>query len=824
MRINLSIRSFLVLLAISFTIPAVLLFGFIEATSGVQQSREQSREMNRQAALLVQQDIAAFVEQFKVLSAGLSVDIDFETLRFSHPDRIARILKQYPGIALLILNQNAASVASYAADRQIPVGIDYGDRDYIRQAIETRQTSVSGAIQSRTANTPAVVFCVPLIDPNGSLKGFLGAGIPTALFQTAHRLPLDQFAIVVDTFGTVVYTNNIKEPDAVVAAIAKAPFGESRFTEDQTDDSLYSDEVKPIGWKVIVGVPESYITARAREAIGRAIAVGLLCTLIGAAIASVVAFSTVRGLDGIAQQVQQMSAANLRPIQFTNTGMLPREVRSLVNNFNNLLDRTARAHQAEFEAISRVADTILIVQGDGHITYANEAGAKLFGNPVGKRLGEILGDEPAAAIRSEASPHEWKGDVSVTKADGTIFDAFVSSSAILENDQLTSIVLIVQDITREKAAREAFAHSEKMITLGELVAGTSHELNNPLAIVAGYADLLLEEDNLSPDQRSKIQSVRKNAVRAANVVHSLLAFARKRKPERVRTDLNAVIEAAIQLKEYDIVTSGIRLDKQLAASLPPVFADPHQIQQVLLNVINNAQDAVLGSANTPTIVVRSETADGKVRVRIEDSGVGISKADLKKVFDPFFTTKPLGKGTGLGLSISYGIIREHGGEIHIQSQAGQGTQVCIELAVDEGRVSAPAGVVSAVRATGGKTFLVVDDEPEIVAIVSKALMRHGSHVDCASSFEEALELAKKNEYDFVITDVKMPRGSGIDLYKQLCVAKPSYRRRVVFLTGDINNPATTQFLERESLAYFAKPFDFAAMEEFLMKSDTRADE
>src|SRR5207237_290349 len=168
---------------------------------------------------------------------------------------------------------------------------------------------------------------------------------------------------------------------------------------------------------------------------------------------------------------------------------------------------------------------------------------------------------------------------------------------------------------------------------GELVAGTSHELNNPLAIVTGYADLLLQ-DSVEPEQRIKIESIRKNAHRAAHIVQSLLAFARKGKPERVQTDANSAVEAALQLKEYDLRTSGIRLEKELGRGLPAVFADPNQIQQVLLNVINNAQDAVLASSNARKICIRTNASGGQVSIRIEDSGHGISKEDLKKVFDP----------------------------------------------------------------------------------------------------------------------------------------------------------------------------------------------
>jgi ActR/RegA family two-component response regulator len=242
---------------------------------------------------------------------------------------------------------------------------------------------------------------------------------------------------------------------------------------------------------------------------------------------------------------------------------------------------------------------------------------------------------------------------------------------------------------------------------------------------------------------------------------------------------------------------------------------------VILNLINNAQDAVLGSSKAPTIVVRTGTSDGRVFIKIEDSGTGISKADLKKVFDPFFTTKPVGKGTGLGLSISYGIIREHGGEIRIQSQLGQGTEVCIELPVDHSASVAQAVSGGARGETPGRRYLVVDDEADMAAILQVALSRKGNTVDTAGNIEDALKLAKKYQYDFIITDMKMPGGSGIDLYKQLCAISPSYSNRVIFLTGDTSNPSTIQFLEREGLPYFAKPFDLDSVHAFFAKRESR---
>jgi CheY-like chemotaxis protein len=271
------------------------------------------------------------------------------------------------------------------------------------------------------------------------------------------------------------------------------------------------------------------------------------------------------------------------------------------------------------------------------------------------------------------------------------------------------------------------------------------------------------------------------------------------------------------LKAYDIKTSGIHLEKILNEHVPPVFADPSQLQQVLLNVINNAQDAVLLQPEQPTISIRTEVRTETVVITVSDNGPGIPRSELKKVFDPFFTTKPVGKGTGLGLSISYGIIREHNGDIRIQSEPGEGTQVTIELPIDKREFKRADPSPAPLNARRSMRILVVDDEAEIVNVLSAGFVRGGIIVDTACSVRDAVLLATATLYDFVVTDVKMPGGSGIDLYKQLCSLNPKYRERTVFLTGDISNTRTTKFFESEGVAYFSKPFDFEALDSFFQR-------
>ena len=291
MKVNFSIRSFLVFLAMCFSVPAVLLFGFFEASSGVRQAREDAREMNREAASLIDLDIAASLEQFKAFSEGLAVDVDLEKLRFGDPDRVKQALNLYSGITYVILNEKAVSVRAYSVTREVQTGVDYSDRIYVRQAITSRKTAISSII-TRTGATAVVAFCVPLLDSTGVVKGFLAGGVPTTQFRTHYQLAPEQFALVQDSFGNTVSAIN-------------------NNSGLHPGDELNETQVMPIGWRVVVGLPSSYIMAGARHAIYNAVLVALICTLIGGVVASVVAFSTVRGLDNIGRQVQQMSAIDI---------------------------------------------------------------------------------------------------------------------------------------------------------------------------------------------------------------------------------------------------------------------------------------------------------------------------------------------------------------------------------------------------------------------------------------------------------------------------------------------------------------------------------
>jgi two-component system NtrC family sensor kinase len=204
-------------------------------------------------------------------------------------------------------------------------------------------------------------------------------------------------------------------------------------------------------------------------------------------------------------------------------------------------------------------------------------------------------------------------------------------------------------------------HAEKMAAVGQLVSGVAHEVNNPLTAILGFTDLLMENPELPESARRDLRVILQEAQRTKQIVQNLLSFARQMPPQRQLVQLNSILQRTVHLRSYDFISHGIQVVERLDESLPAVVGDSHQLQQVFLNILNNAYDAVRETARPARIEIRSAPASSYVEISFRDNGMGI--ADPERIFDPFFTTKDVGKGTGLGLSICYGIVREHGGEI-----------------------------------------------------------------------------------------------------------------------------------------------------------------
>jgi two-component system NtrC family sensor kinase len=370
-----------------------------------------------------------------------------------------------------------------------------------------------------------------------------------------------------------------------------------------------------------------------------------------------------------------------------------------------------------------------------------------------------------------------------------------------------------QTVESLKSTQAQLIQSEKLSAVGEFVAGVAHELNNPLAAVMGFSELL-KNAPVDAQYRRYLDMIFKASQRCQKIVQSLLSFARRHQPERNPVCLNHLVEEVLEIVAYSLRTSNVEVVAQLEANLPLVLADDHQIQQVLLNVLNNARQSIEGKTAAGKIKVVSKVAGQEVLVSIQDNGPGISKENLERIFDPFFTTKDVNKGTGLGLSICYGIIKEHGGSIVPSSKPGEGATFTITLPVFQAagninKLENKAETAANPDAGRGKKILLIDDEESLLEMMSEELKRHGYEVWTASDGETGLRQVKSQDFDLAFCDWKMPGVNGRQFYEQLRKDSPNFCRRVVFITGDVINESMRCFLDREKRPCLTKPFSLA---------------
>jgi two-component system NtrC family sensor kinase len=369
----------------------------------------------------------------------------------------------------------------------------------------------------------------------------------------------------------------------------------------------------------------------------------------------------------------------------------------------------------------------------------------------------------------------------------------------------SAAVVVLRDATEERLMQERLLQSEKMVSVGQLVSGVAHELNNPLTGIMGFAQLLLARD-LDETTERDVGTIYTEAERAAKIVQNLLSFARRKRAEKELVNLNVLIERVLELRTYDLRVKNIDVALDLDKDLPQTMVDANQIQQVVLNVIINAEQAMLASKGAGTLRVRSRAQDGSIRISFQDDGPGMEPETLRRIFDPFFTTKETGEGTGLGLTISYGIVDEHGGRIWAESQPGRGTTFVIELPVVSGPGRPSRVEAEPEAAVAARSVLVVDDEESIQRLLGSILEMDGHQVDTASNGTEALWRLSRRRYDIVITDIKMPDMDGRELYRRLLEINPELAQRTVFITGDTVSPETRTFLESVDNPCLAKPF------------------
>ena len=336
-------------------------------------------------------------------------------------------------------------------------------------------------------------------------------------------------------------------------------------------------------------------------------------------------------------------------------------------------------HARDFseKILNNTQSLILVVDTAGLISYANrrwyDAGyeqRQLVGCPLAELVSPNRRPVLADALNSTLSGHPVDNlDLPVLRGDGRVGQFSVNLSPMRDDQGIvTSIVVVMTDITDSAMLQSKLIHAEKMAAVGQLVSGVAHEVNNPLTAILGFADLLLENPDVPASAQKDVRVILQEAQRTKQIVQNLLSFARQMPPQRKPVDLNSILRRTVQLRAYDFNSHGVEVIEHLGESLPLVVGDSHQLQQVFLNIVNNAYDAVRETGRPARIEIMTASLGTYVEVSFRDNGHGITQPD--RIFDPFFTTKEVGKGTGLGLSICYGIVREHGGEILCHNNTG----------------------------------------------------------------------------------------------------------------------------------------------------------
>jgi two-component system NtrC family sensor kinase len=484
-----------------------------------------------------------------------------------------------------------------------------------------------------------------------------------------------------------------------------------------------------------------------------------------------------------------------------------------------------------FEAVPQGVFVGTIAPGDsGHTTVAVNSHLKtMFGFGTGTPDAEVTPFAAASFVDAAAQQpfiDRLTQDGAVTdyllrllRVDGTPIWVEVTARAEADRERTClGVEALVRDVSGRKKlddqARDFYQQllqAEKMAALGQTISGVAHELNNPLTTILNWAERLAERP-LDETSRRGVQVMLAEADRAARIVRNLLTFARKRQSTRALVDVNQIVQETLALRAYEQRVSNIAVVSDLGAGLPHVFADAHQIQQVLLNLAINAEQAMSSAHGGGTLTLRTghERDRDVLTLEVTDDGPGIEPEMQSRIFDPFFTTKGPGQGTGLGLTVAYAIVQEHGGRLRMEPR-GSGTTFVVELPVSGVSVPAkpPRPSAPSMEAVRGSTVLLVEDERPLAEAVAEALTDAGLKVVHASDGEEALARVRHESYDAIICDLKMPRVDGKMVYRAIAAATPALARRVIFVTGDVAGTDAERFLEETGCVWLAKPFRLA---------------
>jgi PAS domain S-box-containing protein len=476
-------------------------------------------------------------------------------------------------------------------------------------------------------------------------------------------------------------------------------------------------------------------------------------------------------------------------------------------------------------------DGIFTVDETGHFTSVN----LIMERAMGQRRGDMLGTHCCEMLEASQqviakrlfagtlAGKRQRAELSYRDVGGRDRIGSITATPIVEHGRVTGALCIVRDVTQERRFADELRQREKLAAVGQLVNGVAHELNNPLAGISAFAQLLEGAGPLTPEQRDAVNTIHMEAKRAAKIVSSLLLFSRQRQPERSAVDVNRVLVDTLALRRFVLSTEQIEIVTELDVELPQTWADPFQLQQVLLNLLTNAEHALRGRHGKRRITLRTMRSGDRIVVSVADNGPGMTEEMLGRIFEPFFTTKAVGEGSGLGLAISHGIVRQHGGKLRARSTAGAGAAFEIDLPVLAGQGdtshSAAAGIAEEIPRH--RRFLIVDSEPAVRQGLQLHLRRTGCFADAVGDANAALALLATRSYGAIFLDLHLGEIGGESLFAELVERDPDHAGRVIFATGDLGSPSARHFLQSAGRPFVGKPFALTTVAAMLSQAAAR---
>jgi signal transduction histidine kinase/ActR/RegA family two-component response regulator len=505
-------------------------------------------------------------------------------------------------------------------------------------------------------------------------------------------------------------------------------------------------------------------------------------------------------------------------------------------------DTTSEIPQADAELhalVEWLEEGVLVFDAEQNIRVINSRFAQMAGlapEEVSQfaTLNQLIGKLSNQAAEPEAFAEDWRKLARSDAATREEVQFLQPVPRVLERSarpvlhatgRRSGWLEVYRDLTAQRVFQSKLLQTEKLAALGQMLTGVAHELSNPLTSILGYAQRLL----LRGDESMEARQIFQESERAATIVRQLLTSARDSQPGRYRVSLNEVIHRTMELQRFSLVAERVSLELDLDPTLPAISGDAGQLQQVLMNLVGNARQAIDQTEGGGTIGIRTYVSDrGLIAVEVRDDGPGIPETIRARIFDPFFTTKPAGIGTGLGLAIVLGIVREHGGHVEVFSPPGGGATFTLEFppaaeqknpyssasqSVQNGPELAPVSKALLFRtastelaAWSGAQVLVIEDEPTVARLIGDVLEDAGLRVDILLDAKEALTRATAKSYALVICDVRMPEIDGPQIYQALVRQVGAFQGKFLFITGDAAAARTHDFLEQYHLPHLPKPF------------------